>query len=251
MSYAILQKSLEIPAIDQLKRAFRSIQSLTDIDAYILAKDAYGILVRNLSGDEAAVLRGALEAEGVTTAIVPESSLPVMPPAKFVNRLDCLPEALMIFDPLNRGFPLEWKHISLIAAGRVRVQNFERLQTERNVLRFGPRGMPRVETKTDYSTRERSGDQMLLEIFVGQGALRYCGNGEKLLYHYLGERRTNEPLENFSMLVRDLAQHAPQAAVNRGAWYLREHSEPFSYPSKNAFYEELTWLLWQLAKPIA
>jgi hypothetical protein len=251
MSYAILQKSLEVPAIDQLKRAFRSVRSLTDIDAHILANDAFGILVRNLSGEEAGVLRGALDAEGISTEIVPETSLPILPPVKFVNRLDCLPEALMIYDPLNRGFPLEWRHIWLIAVGKVRVQNFERLRTERDVLRFDGRGGPRMETRIDYSTRERAGDQMLIEVLVGQGALRYSGNGEKLFFTYLGERRTAQPQANFTMLVRDMVRHAPHAALNRGAWYLRDHDDLFAYPSKNAFYEELTWLLWHLSKPIA
>jgi hypothetical protein len=39
----------------------------------------------------------------------------------------------------------------------------------------------------------------------------------------------------------------PRELVNRGACYFREQrEEPFAYPSKNAFYEEIAWLLWRM-----
>jgi hypothetical protein len=34
MTYAVLQSTLDIPSIDQLKRAFRSVRRLTDMDAH-------------------------------------------------------------------------------------------------------------------------------------------------------------------------------------------------------------------------
>jgi len=42
--FAILQRSLEIPDVDRLKHAFRSVKCLTDSDAHTLARDAFGIL---------------------------------------------------------------------------------------------------------------------------------------------------------------------------------------------------------------
>ena len=43
-------------------------------------------------------------------------------------------------------------------------------------------------------------------------------------------------------------QYAPHAIVNRGAYFLRENSASvFEYPSKHAFHEEITWMLWQMA----
>ena len=52
--------------------------------------------------------------------------------------------------------------------------------------------------------------------------------------------------ENFQLLARDLMTFAPHALVNRGAFYLREGSNRiFEYPSKNAFYEQITWMLWR------
>src|SRR6266566_4712752 len=123
--FAILQRSLEIPDAEKLKRAFRSVHGLTDSDAYTLAKDAFGILVNNLSPTDAMTLQGALEAEGVETAVVLETDLPQLPATKFVHQMDCLPDALMVYDAIGREFPVQWDQITMIAAGRVRLTVFE------------------------------------------------------------------------------------------------------------------------------
>ena len=56
-------------------------------------------------------------------------------------------------------------------------------------------------------------------------------------------------MKNFSLFLRDLAQFAPHAGLNRGAdALLRATPEIFSYPTKNAFHEEIVWMLWQIKK---
>src|SRR5260370_18892967 len=122
MSCAVMQKDLSVPPVEGLKRAFRSVKCLIQYDAVVLANDAYGILVKHLSCEDAATLQGALQAEGVQTEIVDERSLPTLPTTKFVHRLDCLPESLLIYDPLGRGFPLEWPHVMMVAAGPARLE---------------------------------------------------------------------------------------------------------------------------------
>ncbi len=53
---------------------------------------------------------------------------------------------------------------------------------------------------------------------------------------------------NFLLVVQDLLQFAPEAALNLGAQEIRENStKPFIYPSKTAFYEEIVWMLWQMS----
>ena len=85
--FAILQRRLEIPDAEKLKRAFRSVHGLTNSDAYTLANDAFGILVNNLSPTDAMTLQGALRAEGVETAVVLQHDLPQLPPTKFVHQI--------------------------------------------------------------------------------------------------------------------------------------------------------------------
>src|SRR6185503_18589726 len=102
MRYAVLQTDLNPPAIDQLQRAFRSVPGLTASDAFILGKDAFGILVKDLSEEQAGALQGALRIEGIKTEIVDHALLPPLPQTHFVRQMECSPENLLIFDPLGR-----------------------------------------------------------------------------------------------------------------------------------------------------
>ena len=56
MSYALLQNDLSVPPLDSLKRAFRAVKFLTELDAHTLGADAFGILVKGLSAENAALL---------------------------------------------------------------------------------------------------------------------------------------------------------------------------------------------------
>jgi len=78
--------------------------------------------------------------------------------------------------------------------------------------------------------------------------MRFQTTADKFLFAYLGERKKAALLANFALLLRDVMKYAPQTLVNRGAYLLREETASlFEYPSKNAFYEEITWMLWQMA----
>src|SRR4051794_33090931 len=98
MPYAIVQKSLDLlPTVEQLRNAFKGIPGLTSADAVILGKDAFGIVVKRFSRENAIKLQAALLAQGVETEVVEETGIPGLPPGKNVNRLDCTPEALVIY----------------------------------------------------------------------------------------------------------------------------------------------------------
>ena len=255
MRYAVVQKTLDpLPTIDQLKKAFHGIPGLTSADAYILGKDAFGILVKGFSLECANMLQSSLAGQGLESEVIDEAVLPVLPQGKNVSQLACTPEALLIYDPLNRSFPLEWKNIMMIAAGKVPLTEFSKVRNEVEVstpqvnLFTGGVHMER-RTEVQYSSREQRADRLLLEIILTRAVLRYTIAADKspLLFNYLGERRTRDVNRDFALLVQDLIKFAPQAAINRGAYYLREDAaQPFVYPSRNAFYEEITWLLWKI-----
>ena len=88
---------------------------------------------------------------------------------------------------------------------------------------------------------------LLLEVLLARAAMRFQIEGERFRFNYLGDRKRPDVAENFALLVRDMMKFAPHAAVNRGAYLLRENSTGFEYPSKHAFHEEITWMLWQMA----
>jgi hypothetical protein len=246
MPYAVMQKSLEPPSIEQLRAAFRGVPGLTEADAHILGQDAFGILVKHFTFENATALQTALAAQGVETEVLEEGLLPELPPVRFVMRVDCVPDALMIYDPLGRSFPLAWDQILLIAAGKVAMDEFKQVRTQALVVQHSQH-----ETSETITTKEQWNDRLLLEIVVSRAVLRYSITADKCpgpLFEYLGTRRTDDLANNFALLTQDLIRFAPQATINQGAYYLRENCEkPFYYHSKSAFYEEMTWLLWQLS----
>jgi len=233
------------------------VNGLTASDAHTLANDAFGILVNNLSPTDAMTLQGALQAEGVETALVLQSDLPQLPPTKFVHQMDCLPNALVVHDAIGREFPVPWDQIMLIAAGSVRLTVFEQqrvtpsqspLQSALESWSAGLRGRSMSQPAPEYVSRESHVPRLLLEVLLARAVMRFQVEAERFRFDYLGERKRPELSENFALLVQDVMKFAPQAMVNRGAHLLRENTTTvFEYPSKHAFHEETTWMLWQMA----
>jgi hypothetical protein len=251
MTCSLMQKGLAPPTAEQLKLAFCKVPGLTAVDATVLGRDAFGVLARSFERERAEALKSALAAEGVETEVVEDGSLPVLPEARLVHRIDCTPDALVIYDPLGRSFPLKWENVMLIAAGRVNLIEFKDVRTETKVSgrsygRFGAAD----KTVVSHDLKEERHDRWLLEFVITGAALRYNVNADvarPMLFLGLGERRTNDLAANFKLIVQDMMNGAPQAAVNRGAYYLRENSvKPFYYPAKKAFYDEMIWLLWRM-----
>jgi hypothetical protein len=247
-----MQKMPEPPTVEQLKNAFRGVPGLTEVDASTLGKDAFGVVVRGFELEPALALKTALAAQGVETEVVDEAALPKLPESRQVHRADCTPEGLVIYDPMDRSFTLGWQNIWVIAAGMVRMSDFMRVEVAQRAVRAG-RYTPTVAYRRE--TKEEQSDHSLVEIIIMRAALRYTLKMDRLdcmSFEYLGPRRTQNWAENFSMMVQDMMQFAPQAALNRGAYSFREQAaEPYSvsYPSKTAFYEEIIWILWQMMRP--
>lgn len=249
MPYAVLQTELGKPTIEQMGRAFRSVPGLTPMDAHILGNDAFGILVKNFSESQSVALQGALRIEGVETEIVDQSLLPVLPAKHLVHRLDCTPEHLMIHDPAGRGFALEWRHVMFIAAGAVRLTEFVRERQRREKTSYTGNGLPIRDIDYDLVSREEQNFHLLAEIFVASGTLRYSLQADKFSFDYLGARKVQNTAVNFASLIRDLAQYGTNATLNQGAEAIQNGAASgFTYPSQNAFGEEIVWSLWQLKK---
>lgn len=253
-----MQQTLAIPPVDRLRRAFESVRSLTAADAPGLANDAYGILVKGLPLDEARVLKGALEAEGILTELVPEQLLPRMPATKFVRRVEFGPDALLIHDPLGRRVPVEYGHLLILAAGLVETTEF-RAPPEPVVSvvpQFGRVARLRAELEEfgrsrSLQRREVRVQRRLVELILTGGVARFTIEVEanpQLLFQALGEERVDDPDRNLAAFMRRMQGAAPKVLLNRGAFELAsEPSTHHAYPSRNAFQEELIWMLWQAA----
>ncbi|MDB6067832.1 MAG: hypothetical protein JWR26_4040 [Pedosphaera sp.] len=253
MPYAVMQKGLEPPTIAQLKNAFSRVPNLTAFDANSLCKETFGMIVRNFKADQALALQAGLKAEGIETEVVEESQLPLLPVAKTIRRIEFAPDALMIYDPLGQKFPVEWGHVLLIGAGCVRRASFQRTRSEwevaTTVLIQGVIPVTVRDTKVEFSSRESAGWVLRAEIVLTRAMVRYSIEAEEFSFACLGERGTRDLAANFCLLLKELMKFAPHAVLNRGATSIGAGSPGFvSYPHATVFHQELTWLLWQMAR---
>jgi hypothetical protein len=246
MRCAVLQKHLEFPAIEKLQRAFRFVPGLAPADAHTIGADAFGILARDFSPGQAAAMECALRAEGIETEVVDMALLPALPPVKTVHRLDCTPENLVIYDPLNRPIPLAWQHVTMICAGAVVVSEF----VSRRVKDFAAakHGNPLLFAQQFRDSCEQRCSHLLADIMVAGGGLRYTFAADKFNFLGLGDRRTRDVTANFVTFVRNLAGRAGHAVRNLGVEALLRN-ELLEYPTKGAFQEEITWRLFQMKRP--
>ncbi len=249
MPYAIMQRELTAPAVDQLKQAFRVLPTLRELDAHTAAHDAFGILLRGLDVEDASALHDALLKQGVETEVIEESELPVMPPAKVIKQMDFLPAHLVMYDPMGRSFALPWREIMLIAAGDVRLPEFRKARApEPASLAGAAANHPANEARS----RDAAQFHLVLELVLAGGISRYSVVADEFGFDYLGGRLTKSLARNFALLVQDLTEFAPHAGLNRGAYLLCENADMvFAYPSKAAFFEEILWLLWRIRRAAA
>ncbi len=114
-----MQSRLEIPDREALRRAFRAGGGLTPLDAPHVARDAFGILLKNLEHEDAVTLHQALGREGIETELVNQAELPKLPDWKQVRRLAVRETGLVVCDPYGRELEIPWENFSLISAGLV------------------------------------------------------------------------------------------------------------------------------------
>jgi hypothetical protein len=213
----------------------------------------FGILARNLRAEQAAALQAGLSDLGVQTEVVEEAKLPPLPPAKTVRRLEFTREALMVFDPLNRSFPVPWGHLMLLTAGDVQQATFTRTRTEREEVRtkfvHGVIPIQVREIKVGYSSQESAAKVLRGEIVLTRAAARYTIEAENFNYAAcLGERARKDAPLDFCLVMRELAGFAPQAALGRGAASILAEPPAFvAYPRHKFLEDELVWMLWRAA----
>ena len=225
---------------------------LVDADAQILSADAFGILADGLGAETARIVASQLARAGVKVDVVEQDRIPDLPGMYGLHRCECWANVFMATDSLGRDVPLDWSRVLLVSAGVVPLREMKReVRTRYKVRYVGGTGMglkmpiAYVVPEKDVTIRYRTESRGLLDILVQDEPFRYHIRAEKFNYNYLGERQSNDEMENFVQLVGDLASYASGAALNRGTVAIRDEGmeAAFSYPSKHAFDEETRWLL--------
>jgi len=240
-----LQTTLDPPPLESLRRACGRVPGLAAVDAGPIHRDAFGVLIKDFTREQATTFHEALKAEGVETEVVEQSALPELPATKFVPRLDCEEAGLHIYDSLERTTLVEWTDVMLVAVGNVRVIEFTRRPVGLTYFSYEDQSM--AEEVVDVVSKEEQRLQLSLDIITARAERRFSAIGDRMNFVHLGARRADRMPRNFRLLVQDIIAHAPQATLNTGAYQLHEGVEKFfEYPTKGAFAEEMSWLLYRM-----
>jgi hypothetical protein len=244
-TYTLVQADPTAPTVDQLKRAFAFTDSLRAPDAAKLAHEARGLLLKNLTYDNAYRVQCALREDGVATEIVEPQALPILPESKLTRRMEFSDAALLVFDVLGRTTPVAWSELAVVAAGAVGHFELSVTHTEERVITFSPvRGFhPKTISETQHVLETER--QLVLELLVNGAQRRFQVEGKGFLFGYSFNHPELNLEAKFALLVQMIVERAPQAIRNRGAEQLANRSPIEDYASKGALHDELVWLLWR------
>ncbi len=257
--YALMNRSLEAPEHDAFARAFRGVPGLTPMDANSIGNPECGMLIRNLTLDQATALQSNLKASGTNADVVAEAILPVLPAGKVIRSLECSLETLTIRDSLQHRTAIGRQDVKLLAAGSVRFATFARQRKEQEVvtahlmhLHFHPIPLliPMIHRETHTHYVQQESDQWVLrgEMISNVVNQRFIIEAENFDYSCLGSNMTNDLATNFCLLMRELAGKDSPTALSRGVTsILADPCEFAYYPNKDAFHNELIWCLWRNA----
>jgi hypothetical protein len=254
--YALMNQRAEGVDHDLFSRAFAGVPGLTPLDASVLGNPDCGILIRKLTLEQGTSLKTNLKAAGIETEVVPENALPALPVGKVIRSLECSPGILNVRDCLQRTTGVGRQDVILLAAGSIRTATFprERKEVEETRIEWVHGGhviFPILKHETRVRHVQREAEKWLLraEILAPVVNQRFIIEGENLDYRCLGSAMTDDLSSNFCLLVRELARSYSPPLLSRGVTSILADPPEFAYyPNKDAFHNELLWLLWRTTR---
>jgi hypothetical protein len=237
MSFSVLQTQHSLIPAQVLAKAFTRIERLTDNDAAVIAREAMGIILEDLTKQEAQKIQASLVSQGIESEVVDRNDLYSLPAPKKLKRCDPLAEHLVLYDALGRPKTVGWEHLVVVAAGPVSTR---KLESDSQMVRDFD-----GQFSVERNNREVENVSFKLELLFDVEPSRYQVDATTFLYSYLGNRVTQNRFENFRLLVEDLVRYGTTAVINQGAMSLvQSESESIIYRSRRMFEREIIWLIW-------
>ncbi|MFO1460290.1 MAG: hypothetical protein U1G08_12860 [Verrucomicrobiota bacterium] len=246
MPFALIQQRLEFPDVAAVARALEGVGEWHPMDAAHIVADAFGILLRNLEEIPGRQLEMAMRREGIEVDLIDERDIPVPPVSKKLRRAEVRPESFVAFDPYDREISVPWDRIDLICAGAVRMTRFRTVtyNRDRDPSSWGEESRSPLGASITLRQEKREWCWMS-DLVVTGGTLRFSLVSGEFVPPEPEGTSSRDPEHRFRMFLRGLLAHAPRAVLNRGAFAVRE-DDPDSaprYPTRNAYQEEMIWLL--------
>jgi hypothetical protein len=246
--YAVLQNSLE-QCIDRgtLEEAVMATEELSPPDCARLVRELFGIVATNLSEADALALQSALQARQISTEVVEESALPVLPLPRHVRALNLRDKGIELIDLYNQMTSWEWPHIVFAAGGGM--LHLREVQKQR----LAPVGGGRDGIRAVIVTRHQSEKfpEFRLELFLPADSPRaqwVLTRDSVLTVNDTHIRLRDE--DQLASLLAALGNALAPEQINFGIKRVMAN-EPFTYPSVHAFEEEIIWSLYRMTHPVS
>jgi hypothetical protein len=244
--YALLQPTLDlkIPR-ETLEEASVVAPSVARGDCARLARELFGIVVRDLPLQEAQAFQSALARKGVQTELVRLADLPLLVPPVRRRGIRFEGDHFTAFDGLGRGDRHPWSEVQFAAGGLVHLTKYQ----QKNALEWGYRSGPHgsisrfVEVRPGEKVVKE--EEFRLELFLScePYRLQFPAREDSLLRMDDLQLRFRQKDALLSLLSR-VAALLPPACQNQGM-LAAGRGEWLRYPNPGSFDEELTWHLFQ------
>ncbi len=201
----------------------------TRYDVARIMRNARGVAFEGIDVGRAERAAAVIGRMGRRARAVGASDIPSLDPVYTIRNADCTPDGLMIqigYAATLRA--LSWGEVRLISACSVQRTTKRRgpaLGSLKHKVSLGLMGLS-VTTERKKETRRKEFSEELCDIFTLAPVLHVRFNSRGFNYDYLGERLTQNALNNFYLFVSDLVRMSPNAHLAADAGFFAEGNYP-------------------------
>ena len=242
-TFALLQLSLD-QRIERhaFEDASAAVASVARADCATLHRDLYGIVVSNLTEEEAMAFQAELAQRRYPTAIVADSDLPVLHDGYQIQHIECLDGNLLLTDSMGHQRVRPVVDLRFLAAGFIQRLHFRTEWDQHLDSGLDSNGAARLVTEREL--HEQTELEFRLDFFFNTAPERQYATlcKKSMIYYQSGPLllRDTTGLIQLSSAVADLL---PPERMNT---FLRNPQAHPHYPGLHSYEEEIRWYFHRL-----
>jgi hypothetical protein len=242
-TFSLLQLSLD-QSIERhaFEDASAAVASVARADCAMLHRDLYGVVVSNLTEDEALAFQAELTQRNFPTTLVADSDLPVLQESFQVQRIELQEENINLTDSMGHLRVRPVSDLCFLAAGFVKRLHFNSDWDQHLEAGIDSHGSVRLVTERTH--HEESELEFRLDFFFKSTPERQHTNlcKDSMIFHQ-GKPLLLRDAAGLLELSKAMANLLPAEAVNR---FLRNPESRSHYPTFHGYREEIIWHFHQL-----
>ncbi len=247
--YALLQTSMDqkLP-LGALEAASRAVPEICTVDCARMSREAFGIVISDLSTDVSRAFQRALRDQGIETLRVSQRNLFKLPSGRLTRNLRFEGGKMIETDMFGREWVISTGDCAFLAAGCIhdRIRDQESHKLKRRQVRNFDRSTPEIEAMVSVIKKDVwvPATFFRIELILLREPHRLIWQCDPTRPSILNGRavRAEENADAIKTFLAQLSEWLPEGQMNRG---VRDSLNPegFSYPSLSAFEEEIIWSL--------